>query len=455
MKISARILGRGLFSIVLLNVIAIVIIAAHLLTTEAEFQRKSLAINEINQLTSRLSTSLGMSYAATENYRIRLFSGGNKVLTKTKAIADHHKWDKLSKLNQDALENLENYEQANQRQADPRYISNLHNQSLLQLNLMMDKVSQIAFAVNNEQSARVRKQLVYLSLLGVALLVIFTLAIVTFFRSFVTPVVSVAARLRDGETSLQIGPQKNAVSELQDLILALNDSRGKLETKNIELERIVYTVSHELKSPLVTINGFAGMMDYDVKKGITGKFEHYLMQISLATDTMSIMLNELLELLRVGHIANHREQVSLDKLAAEMVDMFYPQLTESSIKIEVKPNLPSVFADRMQLRAVFQNLIENSIKFFGEQANPLVEIGAQREGKEVICFVRDNGVGIDTAYHKKVFGLFDRLDPKIPGTGVGLTLVRRIIELNGGRIWVESAGQNKGSTFFFSLPIAD
>ena len=100
---------------------------------------------------------------------------------------------------------------------------------------------------------------------------------------------------------------------------------------------------------------------------------------------------------------------------------------------------------------VYQNLLENAVKFMGEQAQPRVEIGATQNGTEVTCYVQDNGVGLDRRYHEKVFELFERLDQHIEGTGVGLALVRRIVEVHGGRTWVESA-VGKGATFYFTLP---
>ena len=101
---------------------------------------------------------------------------------------------------------------------------------------------------------------------------------------------------------------------------------------------------------------------------------------------------------------------------------------------------------------MLQNLLDNAVKFMGDQTEPRIDMGVREEGKEVVCYVRDNGIGIDPLYHDKVFGLFERLDAAGEGTGIGLALVKRIGEVHGGRIWVESEGQRRGSTFCFSLP---
>ena len=100
---------------------------------------------------------------------------------------------------------------------------------------------------------------------------------------------------------------------------------------------------------------------------------------------------------------------------------------------------------------VYQNLIDNAVKFMGEQPEPRVEIGVEQKKSEVVYFVRDNGIGIEPRYHEKIFGLFNRLDHDGEGTGIGLALVKRIVEVHGGRIWVESVGPGQGSTFYFTL----
>lgn len=452
MRVSARTLGYGLFAIIFLSVVAIGLVGRHMISTEDEFQRQSSAISQITELTSRVSTSLGMGTPATETYYRRLFDGGGKTLSSTLATAELHGWDKLARLNRGALENLGNYEAAFERTADPRYLRNLHNQAILQLSLMIEEAGRISSAIHDAQSSRIREQIWYLGYLGAALLVIFSLSILALFRGFVTPVVETARHLREGDADNLVRIQQSAVTELQDLIQALYESRVGLENKNVELERFIYSVSHELKSPLVTISGFAGLLQHDLEQGSVERVKHDLEQINLAIATMSRLFDDLLELMRVGHVVDNPEKVSLDRLVRETVDSVYPRISDSNIEIEVLPDMPEVVADPHRLREVLQNLIENSIKFMGDQPAPLIEIGARTGDTEVLCFVRDNGSGIDPAYHDRIFGLFDRLNAQVQGTGVGLPLVRRIVERNGGRIWVESQGLGKGSTFTFSIP---
>jgi signal transduction histidine kinase len=131
------------------------------------------------------------------------------------------------------------------------------------------------------------------------------------------------------------------------------------------------------------------------------------------------------------------------------------QLEERGITVTIQPNLPVVFGDRQRLTEVLQNLIDNATKFMGDEPKPKIEIGQQgEEDSKPVFFVKDNGIGISSKYHEQVFGLFNKLNPDVEGTGIGLALVKRIIEIHGGRIWVESE-VGKGSTFCFTLGKGD
>jgi signal transduction histidine kinase len=175
-------------------------------------------------------------------------------------------------------------------------------------------------------------------------------------------------------------------------------------------------------------------------------------QINDAADKMAQLLDELLELSRIGRQMNAPENQDLNGLVAEASELVSMQLEERGIDLQVAPDMPQVCGDPGRLLEVFQNLIDNSIKFMGDQKEPRIEIGAERDIGQVECFVRDNGIGIKPDYQERVFDLFDRLDTKVDGTGVGLALVKRIVEVHGGRIWIESKGEGHGSTFRFTLP---
>ncbi len=226
----------------------------------------------------------------------------------------------------------------------------------------------------------------------------------------------------------------------------------ELEAKNIELDRFVYTVSHEIKSPLVTISGYSGMLKKNLAKGNSGKLEEDIQRIVSAAQTMSELLDDLLEMSRIGHLVNPQEEVNFNELAQEAVNLLTGLIAKRQVKITIKPDMPLVYADRIRLREVLQNLIENAIKFNGDQTKLSIEIGARGDAALVTFYVRDNGKGIDPDYHEKIFGLFERLDTEVEGTGVGLALAHRIVTLHGGKIWVESADVGNGITFFFTIP---
>ena len=128
------------------------------------------------------------------------------------------------------------------------------------------------------------------------------------------------------------------------------------------------------------------------------------------------------------------------------------KLATSQVEVVVQLDLPAVLGDHKRIAEVMQNLIENAIKYRGAQAALHIEIGTRQEGKECVFFVSDNGKGIDPALHERIFGLFNKLDANSEGTGVGLALVKRIVEVHGGRVWVESEGEGTGSRFCFTVP---
>lgn len=234
------------------------------------------------------------------------------------------------------------------------------------------------------------------------------------------------------------------ISNIEELV-------NELKAKNDELQAFTYTVSHDLKAPLVTISGFLGYLEQDTKSGNLTRVSQDIQRINDAVAKMQRLLNELLELSRIGRLTNTPEVVPFKEVVDEALSLVEGELQQNQVEVKIEADLPSIFGDRARLVQVVQNLVENAAKFKGSQLKPLIEIG-MHSNDERIFYVRDNGLGIEPVYHDRIFGLFNKLDASSEGTGIGLALVRRIIEYHGGRIWVESEGLGKGSVFFFTLP---
>ena len=226
----------------------------------------------------------------------------------------------------------------------------------------------------------------------------------------------------------------------------------ELENKNAELERFTYTVSHDLRSPLVTIRGFLGYLEKDAKEGNMEVFRKDVERISKATLRMDNLLKDLLELSRIGRLVNKPKDIPFVDLVNEALESVHGRLDDRGITLQAHSNLPLVHGDKPRLIEVLQNLIDNAAKYMGDQKEPIIEIGLDGydASNHPVFFVRDNGMGIAPEYHERIFRLFDKLDAMSEGTGVGLALVKRIIEFHGGTIWVKSE-VGKGSTFYFTL----
>jgi signal transduction histidine kinase len=261
--------------------------------------------------------------------------------------------------------------------------------------------------------------------------------------------------VRTGDELQTVAEAFNEMAERLEKTRAERESLiQELERRNAELERFTYTVSHDLRSPLVTVRGFVDLLEKDAAAAAPERVASDLARIRGATSTMEALLRELLELSRVGRVMNPPETVSLDELAGQATALLHERLRAARVRVDVQPGLGFARGDRTRLLEVFQNLIENAVKFRSGQGDPVVEVARRASTDGPVITVRDNGVGIDPRYHDRVFALFERLDPRVEGTGVGLALVKRIVEVHGGRVWVESEGAGQGSTFCFTLPAA-
>lgn len=227
----------------------------------------------------------------------------------------------------------------------------------------------------------------------------------------------------------------------------------EIERRNKELDDFTYVVSHDLKEPLISIEGFAKILQADYQPVLAAEGQEFLDSIMGSAVRMKGLINDLLLLSRVGRTSEAFKEVSIQEVIDEIRDDFSFTMRQKNVSFIVQEGLPSVLGIEAHLKIVFRNLIGNALKFT-DKAQPVVEIGFQiGENNSYLFHVKDNGIGIDKEFHEKIFVIFQRLHRReqYEGTGAGLAIVKKIIELHRGSIRVESE-PGKGTTFFFALP---
>ncbi len=235
------------------------------------------------------------------------------------------------------------------------------------------------------------------------------------------------------------------------LEVRVKERTAELARSNAELEQFAYIASHDLQEPLRMVSSYVQLLGRRYKGKLDRDADEFIAFASEGALRMQRLINDLLAFSRVGTRGKNFEAVSLETVLAQALENL--QLATKEKKAAVTHDLlPMVFGDSGQLTQVFQNLIDNAIKFRGEEL-PMVHISARLEGSDCVCSVKDNGIGIAPEFINRLFLLFQRLHTRkdYPGTGLGLAICKRIIERHGGKIWVESI-PGEGSTFYFRIP---
>jgi PAS domain S-box-containing protein len=241
-------------------------------------------------------------------------------------------------------------------------------------------------------------------------------------------------------------------------IADITEQKGAEEERrriNEELENFVHIVSHDLKIPIISIQGFASRLLKNYQDKLEKKGQRYVDQIRTSADRMEALVSDLLSLSKIGRVVSDFKDVSSSKMLKKVASSLKHSLKKNGIELIVGDNLPSIYCDGERIYQVFENLLGNAIKFVRGAKNPRIEVGYQDRGDFHQFYIKDNGIGIDPKYHRQIFETFRQLKEikDSEGTGLGLAIVDRIVTNHSGKVWVESQ-KAKGATFYFTLPKA-
>jgi len=232
----------------------------------------------------------------------------------------------------------------------------------------------------------------------------------------------------------------------------LEAKAAELAHSNKELESFTYVVSHDLKEPLRSISAFSTFLLEDYKEKLDDQGVEYLAILVRSAERMRQLIEDLLELSRIGRVREMASWVDLNSLLPEVAEDLSTAIEERKVHLRIEPELPQVYGEMVRIRQLFANLISNAIKF-NSNPQPEVEVGFRPGTRTNTFYVKDNGPGIDPRYHEKIFQIFQRLGlrDEVEGTGAGLTICRKIVEDLGGQLWVESR-EGQGANFLFTMP---
>ena len=252
--------------------------------------------------------------------------------------------------------------------------------------------------------------------------------------------------------------KEEIITELQEqnssLEERIKECTAQLEEANNELEAFLYSVSHDLRAPLRAIDGFSRYIVEDYGSKLDSEANRLLGLVRYNVQKMDRLILDILSLSRISRSKYKLSEIDKTKMVKSMISEVVPSEEKARFTINVG-ELPFASADPTYLKQVWINLISNSVKFSFAKSNPLITIGGYTEAGNNIYYIEDNGVGFNQEYAHKLFGLFQRLhkSEEFEGNGIGLAIVKRIIQLHGGKVWAEGK-EGQGASFFFSLPVA-
>jgi two-component system sensor histidine kinase/response regulator len=246
---------------------------------------------------------------------------------------------------------------------------------------------------------------------------------------------------------------RTAERELASANKRLEAANRELKRSNDDLQQFAFVASHDLQEPLRTVSSFAGLLERAARPRLSESEQQYLQYMVNGAERMRALIQDLLHYSQVGHQPAPSQTVHLGAIVGWARENLRELIAETGAEISVG-ELPVVAGDEAQLGHVFQNILANALKYRRDDVTPRIQIGAARQGTDWLIRIDDNGMGIDRRHWELIFVPFKRLHSQdIAGTGIGLAVCRRVVEVHGGRIWVESE-VNVGSSFFFTLPAA-
>jgi PAS domain S-box-containing protein len=241
------------------------------------------------------------------------------------------------------------------------------------------------------------------------------------------------------------------ITERKKAELELAAAVQELTIRNQEMQQFVHTVSHDLKAPLITMLGFVTLLKQELRDGRTDALSDAARRIEASARKMERLIADLLQLSRIGRVKDEPSEVDVVALLGEVQELLSIQIRHSGAQIHIERDMPKLFIDRTRLMQVFENLLSNAVKYGCEGSDRRIEVGAQLSDDEVRFYIRDYGPGIPAEQREAIFGLFQRLHTDDRGTGVGLAIVAKVMQVYAGRCWVES-DPGHGATFWLAFP---